>query len=160
MGRGGRGVAQKREQQPEAMLRRCGHVQDRSRAIAQADDPHGGGACCIEVDMIEAGGGGEDVSKLWRSGDDRTPDMRPKTDHDHVAIDKFARKRAIVERPVADAAEIGQGLLCPLSQMQGLGHDDFHDPGSLPARPLSIRALAIRKSPGTSMLIERSHGIS
>ena len=73
---------------------------------------------------------------------------------------KFARKRAIVERPVADAAEIGQGLLCPLSQMQGLGHDDFHDPGSLPARPLSIRALAIRKSPGTSMLIERSHGIS
>ena len=110
--------------------------------------------------MIEAGGGGEDESKLWRSGDDRIPDMAAKTHHEHVAIAELAGKSAIVERPVADAAELGQGLLYPLSQMQGLGHDDLHDPGSLPPRPLSIRALAIRKSPGTSMLIERSHGIS
>ena len=88
------------------------------------------------------------------------PDMAAKADHEHVAIAELAGKSAIVERPVEDAAELGQGLLCPLSQMQGLGHEDLHDPGSLPPRPLSIRALAIRKSPCTSMLIERSHGIS
>ena len=90
----------------------------------------------------------------------RPPDMMAKPHHEHVTFGELAGKRAIVERPVEDAAKVGQGLLDALGQMLGLGHHDLHRPGSLRPRPLSIRALAIRKSPLTSMLIERSQGIS
>ena len=90
MGGGRRRAAHEGEQQAKAMFRGRRHVPNRLWAVAQADNPYRSKARRVEIDVIESGGGGEDVTQPWRLGDQRLADMAAEPHHHRVAIDEFA----------------------------------------------------------------------
>ncbi len=87
--------------------------------------------------------------------------MAAETHHQHLGAADLAEECLVVEGAVAHIAERAERRLGFVCHVQRLGDDDLHAwDYSVAARPLSISALAISMSPGPSILIERSHGIS
>ena len=131
------------------------------RTIAQADDFNPPSFCCLQVYVVETGRCGNDVPQSAGPGDECRADITSEPHHQDIAVGQSALELVILERTPLNTAQSGEHPLDLTVHGFGLCYDDLHfDSELVLSKPLSISAFAMRRSPGPSMLIERSHGIS